>query len=94
MRADPLDSALYLGRVMHKRLRPFRHKFSYRVFSLVLDLDELPYLGLRWLSYNRFNLLSFHDRDHGPRDGSPLRPWVEDALRRGLNRLRYRTATS
>ena len=83
MRGDPLYSALYLGRVMHKRLRPFRHKFTYRVFSLVLDLDELPYLGLRWLSYNRFNLLSFHDRDHGPRDGSPLRPWVEDALRRG-----------
>jgi len=83
MRGDPLDSALYVGRVMHKRLRPFRHKFTYRVFSLVLDLDELPYLGLRRFSYNRFNLLSFHDRDHGPRDGSPLRPWVEDALRRG-----------
>ena len=34
-------SSLYFGRVMHKRLRPFRHRFDYRVVSLWLDLDEL-----------------------------------------------------
>jgi hypothetical protein len=31
-------------------------------------------------SHNRFNLLSFHDRDHGPKDGSPLRPWIDGVL--------------
>ncbi|MEQ8250241.1 MAG: DUF1365 domain-containing protein [Oceanibaculum nanhaiense] len=75
-------SCLYRGRVTHSRLTPFRHKFHYRVFSLLVDLDELPVLdaGLRLFSYNRANLLSFHDRDHGPRDGSALRPWVEHHL--------------
>ena len=71
-------SSLYFGRVMHKRLRPFRHRFNYRVVSLWLDLDELREVagGLRLLSHNRFNLFAFFDRDHGTRDGRPLRPWL------------------
>lgn len=77
-------ACLYVGRVMHLRLRPVRHRFAYRVFSLLLDLDRIDAAlgGLRWLSYNRFNLLSFHDRDHGPRDGRPLRPWAAAELAR------------
>ena len=75
-------SALYTGIVMHQRMKPRRHALHYRVFSLLLDLDELPVLGghLRMFAYNRFGIYGFHDRDHGPRDGSPLRPWVEAAL--------------
>ncbi|GGO79744.1 DUF1365 domain-containing protein [Marinobacterium nitratireducens] len=63
-------SALYVGRVMHHRLKPRQHRFRYRVFSLLLDLDELDALHrrLRLFSHNRFNLFSFHDRDYG--DGS------------------------
>ncbi len=79
-----IKSALYLGGVMHLRLRPVRHQFRYGVFSLLLDLDELPALDrrLRMFAHNRFAPLSFHDRDHGPRDGSPLKPWVESLLAR------------
>ena len=75
-------SCLYFGRVMHKRLRPFRHRLDYRVFSLYLDLDELPELSrrLRFFSHNRWNLFGFLDRDHGPRDGAALRPWIEGHL--------------
>lgn len=75
-------SALYFGQVMHKRLRPFGHRFVYRIFQLCLDLDELPQLDrrLRLFSHNRFNLFSFHNRDHGARDGSALRPWIEAQL--------------
>jgi len=82
MAQPALNSALYTGRVMHKRLMPFGHRFVYRVFSLWLDLDEIPSLGrrLKLFSHNRLNLLSFHDRDHGPRNGSALRPWLENAL--------------
>jgi DUF1365 family protein len=69
---------LYNGRVMHKRLRPFVHELDYAVFSLWLDIDALPRLPV--FSHNRFNLYSFYDRDHGPRDGSPLRPWVNKHL--------------
>ncbi len=77
-------AALYHCRVMHERLQPFRHRFDYRVFSLLLDIDALPAIaaGSRLFRYNRFGLFSFHDRDHGPRDGSPLRPWLENILQR------------
>jgi DUF1365 family protein len=77
-------ASLYWCRVMHERLLPFRHKFDYRVFSLLLDIDRLPEItaASRLLRHNRFGLISFHDRDHGPRDGSGLRPWVEAALAR------------
>lgn len=71
--------AVYFCRIVHVRLRPFRHAFAYRAFTLLLDLDRLDRLP-RGLSHNRFNLLSLHDADHGPRDGSPLRPWVEAQL--------------
>jgi len=75
----PEPHGLYFCTVGHVRLRPFRHAFRYRVFSLLLDLDRLDRLP-RFLSHNRFNLFGFHDRDHGPRDGRPLRPWVESEL--------------
>lgn len=75
-------SALYLGEVVHQRLKPRRHRLTYRVFSLLVDLDELPGLDrrLRFFSYNRLNLFSFLDSDHGPGAASPLRPWVEHHL--------------
>lgn len=73
---------IYFTRVLHRRLVPVEYRFSYRVFSLLLDLDALPAPGLRLFSVNRFNLLSFYERDHGPRDGSSLRPWIDDLLRR------------
>ena len=65
-------SALYAGSVMHQRLRPARHRLRYRMFSLLLDLDELPELArrLRLFSLNRFNLFSLHERDYGDGDGA------------------------
>ena len=82
MEAPVASSCLYLGRVVHQRLLPFRHRLVYRVFSLFVSLDELPELShrLRLFSHNRWNLFSFQDRDHGPRDGSALRPWIEGQL--------------
>lgn len=64
-------SALYFGQVTHRRLRPKPHQFAYRVFSMLLDLDELADLdrSSRLFSYNRAGLFSFHDRDHGFGDG-------------------------
>ena len=67
---------------MHQRLRPFRHKFRYWVYQLLLDIDQLDQdCGKAWcLSYNRFNWLSFYDRDHGHKDGSSLRAWADEQL--------------
>jgi DUF1365 family protein len=75
-------SCLYFGRVAHARLRPFAHRFAYRVFSVFVDLDELPALDrrLRLFSHNRWNLFSLRDRDFGPRDGWALKPWIEEQL--------------
>ena len=80
-------ATLYVGRVMHRRLRPFGHRFDYRVFSMLIDIDRIAEAAAnsRLFSYNRFNLFGYSDRDHGPRDGGAtayggLRQWVEDHL--------------
>jgi DUF1365 family protein len=75
-------SALYEGHVVHQRLAPRRHHLRYALFQILLDLDELPELGrrLRWFSYDRLNLFSFFDRDHGDGRAGPLRGYVEEAL--------------
>jgi DUF1365 family protein len=74
-------ATLYFGEVMHARLKPVGHRFHYRVVSLLIDLDQLdeadrqsPLFGV-----NRAALYSFHEADHGERDGSSLRAY---ALRR------------
>ena len=76
-----MRSALYAGTVVHARLRPRRHRLSYRVFSLLLDLDEMAGLGqrLRLFGYNRAAVFSFLDRDHGDGTGN-LRGWVAAQL--------------
>jgi uncharacterized protein len=77
-----LHSSLYIGSVMHRRLHPRRHHFRYRSFWLLLDLDELAGLsaGLRWFSYNRPNLFSLYDRDHGDGSATPLRTQIARQL--------------
>jgi uncharacterized protein len=72
-------AALYVGEVMHARLKPVGHRFNYRVMSLLIDLDRLevadhqtPLFGV-----NRPALYSFHESDHGERDGSSLRLYVQ-----------------
>ena len=74
---------LYEGEVMHARLSPFLHQFRYRVFTMLLDIDRLEETvsPLRWLRLDRFGLLSFYRKDHGARDGSDLRAWVDAELK-------------
>lgn len=70
--------ALYVGEVVHKRLRPKRHTLRYRVFSLLADLDRLPELDkkLKLFSLDRFNLFSLRRKDFGPEDGTDLRTFL------------------
>lgn len=76
-----MTSAIYTGRVVHVRLRPRRHKLGYRVFCLLLDLDEIDALAarLRLFGHNRAAVFSFHDSDHGAGDGD-LPAWVAAQL--------------
>ncbi|WP_376966053.1 DUF1365 domain-containing protein [Azospirillum sp. A26] len=89
MEVRPFASGLYVGSVMHHRVKPVRHRLSYRVFSLLADLDELPRLDreLRLFAHNRFGLLGFRDRDFGPLGGmglggmgTDLKGWAEGQL--------------
>lgn len=73
---------LYPGKVMHARLKPFGHRFNYRVFSMLIDLDRLDDAAksAALFSVNRFNLAAFYERDHLPERGdTALRAHV-DAL--------------
>lgn len=80
-----MRSSIYVGSVVHERLRPKRHRLSYRVFALLLDLTELDRLdrGLRLFSRGRFNVFSFHDADHGDRSGEAIDAHVRGLLTKG-----------
>lgn len=77
-----MASELLCGTVMHQRLRPVAHRFAYRVFFLRLNLATLEAAENRLFSLNRFNLASFHFRDHGERDGSHPLEWIRAVLER------------
>ena len=77
-----MTSCIYNGTVIHKRFKPKVHYFKYNVFSLLIDLSELDQLDkkINLFSYNRFNLVSFYDKDHGDRNGTSLIEWVNKNL--------------
>ena len=76
-----MTSAIYTAKVMHKRLFPKVNQFTYGVYYLALPLDQLGRLDDGWrFGVNRRALVSFHERDHGARDGSPLEPWIRGIL--------------
>lgn len=73
---------LYRTRVAHRRrVAPF-YRFVYRLFHLLVDVDRIDEAAarLRFFSHNRFNVLSFHDRDHADGRASALRDWAEGLL--------------
>lgn len=64
--------------VFHARLRPHGLRFRYAVLALFVDLDRLGEgAGLPFFSVGRFNLFGFYPADHGPRDGSSLRAYID-----------------
>ncbi|WP_180901873.1 DUF1365 domain-containing protein [Martelella soudanensis] len=81
-------SAIFRGKVVHRRHRPRKHALDYRVFSLLIDLDELPLLArqLKLFAHNRFSLFSVHDRDHGALDDGDLKAWALSELEKAGRR--------
>jgi len=82
------NSLIYNGNVIHRRFKPKDHYFKYKVFSLLIDLDELDLIKreIKIFSYNKFNILSFFDKDHGPRNGSSIKEWIKINLKNiGIN---------
>ena len=79
-----MKTCIYKGFVTHRRFKPLRHYFSYKTFSILFDLDELEDLHkkISIFSFNRFNIFSFYNKDHGSRDGSDLTAWVKINLKK------------
>ena len=85
---SPAAASLYVGNVMHARLKPMGHRFSYRVMSLLIDLDRLDEANAqsKLFGVNCAALYSFRESDHGDRDGSSLRAYVQrEAAAKGID---------
>ncbi len=79
-----MKSCIYNGIVTHTRFKPVKHFLKYNTFSFFIDLDELEDLHKQNLifSYNKFNIFSFYEKDHGGRNGKSLKKWVLDKLKK------------
>jgi uncharacterized protein len=76
-----LASGLYTGLVSHARIKPRKHQLAYRMFMLLVDLDELAELArLRTLGIGRFNLFGFDPAKFGDGSGRPLKAQIEATL--------------
>ena len=78
-----MNSCVYNGLVTHKRFKPVKHFLKYKTFSMFLDLDEIEKLDkkISIFSFNKFNIYSFYNKDHGNRDGYCLKKWVFNNLK-------------
>ena len=79
-----MNSCIYNGYVSHTRFKPVKHSLRYNTFSLFIDLDEIENLSKNnfIFSFNKFNIFSFFNKDHGDRDGLCLKNWVLDKLKK------------
>lgn len=79
-----MNSCIYNGLVTHHRFKPVKHSLKYKTFSLLLDLDELEKLDkkISIFSINKFNVFSFYHKDHGLRDGSSIKDWIVENLKK------------
>ncbi len=64
--SEPFASAIYEGRIRHRRYAVKAHDFEYRIYQLYLDLAELDQVfRKRWLwSFNQWNLACVLRRDY------------------------------
>jgi DUF1365 family protein len=82
-----MSPGIYQGTLRHRRFAPRRHEFTYSLFMVLMDIDDIPSLmrRSRFTSYNSFNWAAFFERDHLRDPERPLRDRLaEDAARNGL----------
>lgn len=76
-----LAPQLFFAKVMHKRLLPRINGFTYKVYYIAAPLSSLSAIADGWrFALNTFGLMSFYSRDHGPRSGANLEPWIRQLL--------------
>jgi DUF1365 family protein len=79
-------SAIYRGRMRHRRHAPHPHTFGYPIAQLLIDLDEVDDLFTgRWLwSVGRRNLAEFRRSDYLGDPAQPLAEAVRDRIAQAL----------
>lgn len=79
-------SRIYRGSLRHRRFLPRRHAFTYRLWMVWLDLDELPTLfdGVPGFSARRPALARFRREDYLAPHALPLEVAVRERLRHEL----------
>lgn len=82
-KAENAPLRIYLGDVVHCRHDKIKHKLSYKALSFSIDIDRLQDMDQMssLLSVDRFNLFSFHPRDHMESGHTDLRGYVEEVLK-------------
>ncbi len=83
-----MQSAIYEGYLRHRRFTPHAHRFSYAVFMMYLDLDELPEVMAKspFWSERRWRPVRFQREDFlGPAD-MPLKEAVIERIREATGR--------
>ena len=85
-----MNSSLYSTTIIHEKFNNFKHRFQYFVLSIFIDHDELMLITkrIKIFSYNKFNIFSYYEKDHGYRDGRLLREFVEDFL--SLHKIKFK----
>ena len=85
-----IKSNLFSNIVTHQRFFPFKYKFNYSLTSLYIYYDEIKFLdkNINFFSYNKFNVFSFYEKDHGYRDNRSLNEFVKDIL--NINSIKYK----
>ena len=71
-----METCLYEGWVRHRRLSPVGHEFKYKLFMILLDLEELPQLQKKKMLHSGkwFHPIGFNRNDYY---GSPEQPLIE-----------------
>lgn len=65
--------------VFHKRCQPKINAFTYHTYYLSVPLQRLSKLKSNlMLGINKSGLMSFHNKDHGSRDGADLKQWLTE----------------
>ena len=49
---------------------------------MLIDIDDLKYLdkNLNLFSFNKFNIFSFYEKDHGLKNGTPVKDWILEVI--------------
>jgi len=63
---NSLNSCIYHGEIRHRRFTPKKHNFSYKIFLLAIDLDELDQIAEMgpWFKKDKFAAMTFRSTDY------------------------------